>query len=231
MSAPSRFGNGLTNQPVTNFGGTMIGPDPRKWHVYFEDFDRFAAAEWTITTTEAGSGSATEALANGDGGLLLITNDDADNDADFFQKVGESFRFEAGKRMWFAARFKVNDATESDVVMGLQITDTTPLDVTDGIFFLKADGSTSVSFLVEKNNTATTTAAVATMADDTFIELAFYYDGKTTIEVWVDGAKAASSVTTNAPDDEDLTISFGIQNGAAAAKTMTVDYVMAAKER
>ena len=29
-------------------------------------------------------------------------------------------------------------------------------------------------------------------------------------------------------DDEELTISFGIQNGAAAAKTMTIDYVLAA---
>ena len=35
----------------------------------------------------------------------------------------------------------------------------------------------------------------------------------------------------NLPDDEELTISFGIQNGAAAAKTMTVDYVFASKER
>lgn len=231
MSVPVRFGNGVVNQPVTDFGGSMIALDPRKMHVYFEDFDRFAAVEWTITTTEAGAGSATEALADGDGGLLLITNDAADNDADFFQKVGESFRFQAGKRMWFAARFKVSDATESDVVMGLQITDTTPLDVTDGMFFLKADGSTSVSFLVEKNNTATTQAAVATMADDTFIELAFHYDGKTSIIVWADNVQVATVATTNAPDDEDLTISFGIQNGAAAAKTMTVDYIMAAKER
>ena len=36
---------------------------------------------------------------------------------------------------------------------------------------------------------------------------------------------------TNAPDDEELTLSFGIQNGAAAAKTLSVDYVGAYKER
>ena len=33
------------------------------------------------------------------------------------------------------------------------------------------------------------------------------------------------------PDDEELTVSFGIQNGAAAAKTMTLDYIIAAVER
>jgi hypothetical protein len=38
-------------------------------------------------------------------------------------------------------------------------------------------------------------------------------------------------VSTNAPDDEELTVSFGIQNGAAAAKTLTVDYIGASKER
>jgi hypothetical protein len=33
------------------------------------------------------------------------------------------------------------------------------------------------------------------------------------------------------PDDEDLTVSFGIQNGEAVAKTMTVDYILAAMDR
>lgn len=43
--------------------------------------------------------------------------------------------------------------------------------------------------------------------------------------------KKATLATTNLPDDEELTVSFGIQNGAAAAKTMSVDYIMAVKER
>ena len=42
---------------------------------------------------------------------------------------------------------------------------------------------------------------------------------------------ATETTLTNVTDDEDLTISFGIQNGAAAAKTMTVDYIFAAVER
>jgi hypothetical protein len=133
--------------------------------------------------------------------------------------------------LWFEARFKVSDATQSDVVMGLQITDATPLDVTDGVFFIKADGAATVDLLVEKNNTATTTSSVATMADDTFITLGFFYDGVSTIYYFVNGALGGSSVTTNLPDDEDMTISFAIQNGEAVAKTMTVDYINVAKER
>lgn len=209
-----------------------IAPQRRRvnTHRYFNDFDTFTAAEWTITTTEAGAGSATEALGDGDGGLLVITNDNADNDADFFQKVGESFRFETGKELWFSSRFKVSDATESDVVIGLQITDTSPLDVTDGVFFLKVDGSTTVNLIVEKNNTSTSTT-VTTLANDTFVTLSYLYNGVDRIDAYVNGVFAASSVTTNLVDDEDLTISFGIQNGEAVAKIMTLDFIEAEKAR
>lgn len=228
----SRLENGVTTAKESEPLGNFILPDMTKAHVYWEDFDTFTAADWTITTVEDGTGgSATEALTDGDGGLLLITNDNADDDSDFFNKVGESFLFVAGKKLWFEARFKVSDATQSDVVIGLQITDTTPLDVSDGVFFLKADGAATASFLVEKDNTATTTATVATLVDDTFIRLGFFFDGKSKISIFVDGVKVEVSVTTNLPDDEELTISFGIQNGEAAVKTMTLDYVLAAKER
>ncbi len=139
--------------------------------------------------------------------------------------------FASGKELFFEARLKVSDATQSDVVIGLQITDATPLDVSDGVFFIKADGSTSVSLLVEKNGTATTTSSVATMANDTFISLGFYYDGASSIQYSVNGVVKGTSVTTNLPDDEDMTVSIALQNGEAVAKTMTVDYVFVAKER
>jgi hypothetical protein len=203
-------------------------PAPTKFHTYYEDFDYYVAANWTVTETQAG---ATQALTDGDGGLLLITNTAADDDLVALQKVGESYRFASGKELFFEARLKVSDATQSDVVIGLQITDATPLDVSDGVFFIKADGSTSVSLLVEKNGTATTTSSVATMANDTFISLGFYYDGASSIQYSVNGVVKGTSVTTNLPDDEDMTVSIALQNGEAVAKTMTVDYVFVAKER
>jgi hypothetical protein len=103
--------------------------------------------------------------------------------------------------------------------------------VTDGVFFIKADGAATVDFRVEKNNTATTASAIATMANDTFIRLGFYYDGASAVQYFVNGTYTGSSVTTNLPDDEDMTVTIAIQNGEAAAKTMTVDYVYVAKER
>ena len=224
----TRFPNGVTNVGEQSLFAELGQPAATLYHTYFEDFDYYTAADWTVTETDAG---ATQALADGDGGLLLITNTAADNDLVSLQKKGESFRFESGKALFFEARFKVSDATQSDVVIGLQITDTTPLDVTDGVFFIKADGAATVDFRVEKNNTATTASAVATMANDTYIRLGFYYDGISAVQYFVNGSIAGSSVTTNLPDDEDMTITIAIQNGEAVAKTMTVDYVYVAKER
>ena len=224
----TRFPNGVTNVGEDSPFADLAMPAPTKFHTYYEDFDYYVAANWTVTETQAG---ATQALTDGDGGLLLITNTAADDDLVALQKVGESYRFASGKELFFEARLKVSDATQSDVVIGLQITDATPLDVSDGVFFIKADGSTSVSLLVEKNGTATTTSSVATMANDTFISLGFYYDGASSIQYFVNGVVKGTSVTTNLPDDEDMTVSIALQNGEAVAKTMTVDYVFVAKER
>jgi hypothetical protein len=230
-SNPSHFFSGVNNRQPGNPLYLMGQLDPTRFHTYFEDFDRFAAADWTITTTEAGAGSATEALGNVDGGVLIVTNDAADDDNDFFQKVGESFKFEAGKDLWFKARFKVSDATQSDFVMGLQITDTTPLAVTDGVYFRKDDGDANLDFVVIKDSTATTATAATTVANDTYFTVAFHYNGKDAIAYYFNDVKLGQSVVTNLPDDEELTISFGIQNGEAVAKVMTLDYIFCAKER
>lgn len=227
MSSPTRYVNGVTNVDRDNVMGMLKVPDPTQMHVYFDDFDVYTAADWTVTET----GVATQALTDADGGVLLVTNAAADNDASFSQKVGESFLFESGKKLMFKARFKVSDATQSDFVIGLQITDTTPLDVTDGVFFQKDDGDANLDFHVEKDNTATSASAVATVSNDTYLTVGFYYDGDTEIKYYVDDVHKGTSVVTNLPDDEVLTVSFGIQNGEAVAKTMSVDYILVAKER
>ena len=228
----THFTSGVTNVGAGSTLGKAKMAAPAKYHVYHNDFDTYLASDWTITTTEGGSGNASEALGDGDGGLLVITNDDADNDNDFLQLTKEGFKYEAGKQLAFNARFKTSDADASDVVMGLQITDTSPLDVSDGIFFLLTDGSTTLTFIVEKDGTQSTLDLPTAMADDTFMTVGFMYDPKDQkFHVYQNNTEVGTVASTNAPDDEELTVSFGIQNGAAAAKVLTVDYITAMKER
>lgn len=227
----TRFPYGLTNVGETDLFADMVQPDPTLFHTYFNDFDTYTAGDWTVTETDSG---ATQALTAGDGGLLLITNTAADNDLVALQKNPAAFTFTAGKKTFFRCRFKVSDATQSDLIFGLQVVDATPLDVTDGIYFLKADGAATVDFICRKNAStgSTSASAVATMANDTFIELGFYYDGQSKVAYEVNGSVLGSldASSTYLPDTT-CTVSFALQNGEAVAKTMTVDYVYVAKER
>lgn len=227
----TRFPYGITNVGDTNLFADMVKPDPTLFHEYFNDFDTYTAGDWVVTETQAG---ATQALTAGDGGWLLLTNSAADNDLVALQKTPAAFSFTAGKKTFFRCRFKVSDATQSDLVIGLQVVDTTPLDVTDGVYFLKADGSTSISVVCRKDAStgSTSAAAIATLANDTFIELGFYYDGegKVVYEVNGDVVGALDGSSSYLPDTT-CTVSFALQNGEAVAKTMTVDYLYAAKER
>ena len=106
------------------------------------------------------------------------------------------------------------------------------VDHTVGNNTLLTDGDETPQFIVEKDGTQTTLSLPNDMADDTFMTIGFVYDPKDQkFHVFQNNVLAGTVVSTNAPDDEELTVSFGIQNGAAAAKTLTVDYIGAHKER
>lgn len=227
--------SGVTNVAGSETLGSLVFPDPTRCHTWFDDFDDYTAAEWTITET----GTGTRAVGNLDGGVLVVTNAAADDDRNFLQWSGntnastvETFKWEAAKSMWFKARLKISDATESDLVIGLQITDTTPLDVTDGLFFIKGDGSTTLTFRAEKNDTASTVTA-GTLANDTYFTCGFFWDAAVgALNVYFNDARVGTITSvTNIVDDEELTISFGIQNGEAVAKVLSLDYIFVSKDR
>ena len=78
---------------------------------------------------------------------------------------------------------------------------------------------------------STSASSIATLADDTFIELGWYYDGLGNLYWDVNHTVSGSlSVAAYLPDAI-TTVSFAIQNGEGVAKTMTVDYVAVFKER
>jgi len=231
---PTHFPNGVTNAATNSVLHEFGGPDPTKYHVWFDDFDNYEADQWIVTTT----GAATAAIQNEIGGILKLTNAAADDDRIFLQWSGddasttiETFKFTSGKKLWMKARLKVSDATQSDFLVGLSITDTTPLDVTDGVFFQKDDGDANLDFHVEKDNTATSATAIHTVVSDTYLTVGFYYNGVNKVEYFVNDIFKGSSATTNLPDDEELTISFGVQNGEASAKNCSFDYIFVAQER
>lgn len=236
MPSPVRFPNGITTSPKANPLGMYGLPDPTRVHTYFEDFDYFTAADWTITKV----GTGTTALTDIDGGALLITNTAADNDSIQLQKVGESFLLAAGKKAFFKARFKVSDATQSDFIIGLAVTDTTLMGATDGagatdgVFFSKDDGDALLDVQCQKDATTgqTRAAGIATVVSDTFLTVGACYDGVSEVKYFVNDVQLGTlnGSSSYLPDTE-LTVSVGLMNGEAVAKTMTVDFMFAAIER
>jgi hypothetical protein len=204
--------------------------DPSDHHRVWDDFDTFTAGSWTATIT----GTGTTALTAGDGGLIASATTGASGDANYLQKTTEGFSFEAGKPMWFKARLKTS-LLSTVIVVGLQVTDTTPEDVTDGVYFLSTVTTGALTLYVRKDaTTGSTTASAGTLVADTFTELAWYYDGKGNVEAFQDGVKVATvtgvTSSTYLPDAT-TTISFGIRTTTAAVKTLTIDYLFAAKAR
>ena len=71
MGTPTRFTSGVGTAKKNTNTGFYGMPDPTKWITYFNDFTEYVSGDWTITTTEAGSGAATEALSSTSAGGLL----------------------------------------------------------------------------------------------------------------------------------------------------------------
>lgn len=188
----------------------------------------YAAADWVVTETQAG---ATQALAADElGGALLLTNSAADNDVNQLQGTEETWKLTVGKKLRLEARFKISDATLSALFIGLATTDTTIIaGTTDSVGFRKALASTSLVAITEDNTTETTTAA-ATVVADTYIVASLLWDGQSSVKFFINRALVATH-TTNIEQTNKLALTITLQNGEAAAKTMTVDYIDVAMER
>jgi len=228
----TRIPPGINAEVLGSIFNNIRKPNPLQYHEYYQDFDTYAAADWTVTETQAG---ATQALTAGDGGLILLTNSAADDDVNQIQKLPVNFLMEATKELYFAARFAISDVVESDAFIGLQVANTDGSGaVTDGLYFLKADGDASLLVRLRKNTTTGATQADTTidLVNATQIVVAAYYDGIDRLYYAVNGAVLGYLDASAAflPDTALAPIA-GVKNGEAVAKTMTVDYIYVAKAR
>lgn len=224
--SPTRFSKGVTNVSQQHPLSMYVGNDPHKWHLDTNDFDTFGATGWTITRVGT---TPTEALTSEDGGVLLLTTTAGATDSTFLQEVGPSFTIVSGLQFIMRVRFKVSDSTNSQFQFGLMQSGATAFAPTDSIHFDKPTAAQTVNLVTTSASTATTTSAIATMADATYIELAVYLDGAGNASYYVNGRRSGTVTLTNPTGV--LTVSFGLKNGAAAIKTASLDFYFAAKER
>jgi len=197
--------------------------DPTIVHRFFTHFDApWDTNQWDINTVEAGSGSASEAVGDEAGGVLTLTNDDADDDADQVIYKTESFKLAAGKRLYAEFRVKASEATQIDIALGLiasedltAVADNLPA---DGVVWKSDDGDTHLDFCSSKDGTDEKNEEEGTLDTDWHV-FAFYFDGAGTITPYLDGV-AGTPIETTICDDEELAAMLLVRNGSAAARTL-----------
>jgi hypothetical protein len=223
----SNLPSGITNAVLASQLSSFNAMDPTVNHTYFNDFDTFEAGDWTSTAT----GSPTNGVIAGDGGLLSLINTASNGDLNSLQLKAATFALVAGNKWWFKARFDISNATNAAIILGLIQTTATPLTVTDGVYFSKAAASTQLTAKVAKSSTIST-LNVATLANTTYLNVGMHYDGGSSgnIVVYLNNVQIGVIPVTNMPT-ANLNLTLAVSNGTAAANTLNVDYIFVSTER
>lgn len=250
---PDRSPNGMGTVFKEDIKGKFGMPDPTQWSVIFDDFYGKTSGNldtlglWISTVT----GTGTAVYAAQEGGIVTITNSAANNDATTISK-NAGYTWATNRGLVFEAKLEVDDATNAHFAVGMVLAAGTAASYTDGITIRKAAAGTSFVLEAKKNGATTYSVTLASGGSNlvcpaaTQITLGFAYKGATQVIggvtyyelLWqVDlndgnGPRQGSllvpstSVTTAA-----LSPTVSVVNGTAAARTVKVDYVFAAKER
>jgi hypothetical protein len=199
---------------------------------YHEDFVNFPTDDttgdptaWTTTVVEAGSGNTTFVSTDASGGKALITCAANEDDGGNYQLNGESFETTSDQDLYFGTKLAINDVDQTDLFIGLAVTDTTLLGgVANGIYFESVDGSASISTVTESGSSETQNDSAGTLVDGTEIELEFYYDGTAgNVEFYINGS-LVNTHTANIPSTE-MRVSIHFLTGEAVANTCTIDWI------
>ena len=177
-------------------------------------------ANGVVTVTSGGEGD--DSLKPGEAGVLLATTAAGAEDGPTFQVAGEAFKFLSTNQIYFGGQIQYSSITESELMFGLCITDATMVaGISDGVYFNKLDGATTVTLEVEKDSTATASATLATMVANTYVWYEFYWSG-TVLTAYIDGVATLTATLTNLPADEYLTPSVAVIYGTTAAMTAKI---------
>ena len=157
---------------------------------------------------------------------------------------GEMVQLVAGKQFYARFRVKMSEITQIAAFVGLSVRDTTLssandaylLNSSDNIGFVITDAATTWAFQTAKNKVddtvtgVTRRSAIANVSTD-WVWLAFYYDGISSVQSYIDGAAAGTAILTTIPDDEPLCLTYLLKNGDAVSRSMLVDFDEIIQER
>lgn len=255
----TRFINGVTNVAADRTCGLLCIPDPTSAYTCVDDFlgGLDVTTNYTLTKTQAG---ASAALSTGyEGGAVVLTNTHTSN-TDLCQIQSQSVGFYTTSglvrnsataqyfkpALVFKTKLQVSSIADSKIYVGLEATSADGTAPTDGMYFSATAGA--LKFNLTKASTTTTSGTLATLVAATDIVLGFSYHPAGNpkapggiVNIYVNDAIVAtasantksSMVITNLPATTTaLAPIVGTKQTATTAnRTLTVDYILACKNR
>lgn len=216
--------------PITQ----ILAGDLGEGYGIIDDFLVFDDHRYTLTQATAG----TAALDDAKGGVLLLdsasTTDGQGAQLQLLDgTVGESFIPSADAKIYFEARVKLADIGTSgsdtvDFFIGLAVSDTTIIasganSTANHIGFEHVDDDGAVDFHSESGGTRSSSTAVHTLADGTYVKLGFLVDGTSSVTPYVNGV-AKTAITANIPTTE-MALSLVCQSAGTTDPIMHIDWV------
>jgi hypothetical protein len=230
MGAPARFISGVSTKAVGHPLANYPMPDPLHSggagygvSTYVNDFNTLIGTDYTVTGTSSTFALTTDLL----GGGAVLTPGGATTASSAY-KAAPFAGFVAGQQFWFIARCKAS-AVAGNVAFyaGLQAGSS----ANDGLWFAKAAASTSVNLVSTVSSAATTlVTGVATAVADTFLDLAFWYNGTDLLVYSNDAIVARVTAPTIGTTITSALMGPVFQITPTATDTLTVDYVFVAFE-
>jgi hypothetical protein len=260
-ATPARFTSGLSTDYPWGPLAAMGVPNPFFYNVFEDDFDGGLS---TLNYTATKTGAGTIATQAGDGGQILFTAAASSAAICELQAAQANFTLPTStlpKKVFFLTRVQLSDTTNCELFTGLVNITTTVAGITDGIYFQKPSGGTTMNLIIISGSTVQSTVAIPTnvltlyLAAATWIDLAFAINRKGSVEAFVGyplvgwvPASAWTSSTQPPPlgkvaayrTETSGNLTFATANlapmlllrtGNSTAVTMTADFLMAAKER
>lgn len=226
----TNYPNGISVNPNTAPYGRVPFPDRIQYVEYWNDFECYLATEWVVTETQ---GAATQAVVQDTGanGSLKLVNSTSANDVNQLQlsqdggtTAMENFLLDPTKSCAVRVRFSIEDADQNDLFFGLCITDTTATSGTD-MFGIKSTAGVITGIAVK--NSTTTSLAIGTAADATYVDAAIVYDADfKELRSYLNGVLVAKSSTlTNICDDELLAVTVAQKGLDTGGDDLFVDYI------
>lgn len=242
--AVSRNQNGANNTRDTETFSDQYVEDRTKVHEYNNDFDEWNTANYTISSS--GAGTTFTSIA-GDGGIIQAVTAAAGGNFYSAQNVRADYLMQIGYRLFHEFLISVDNALANIIAGLLNITATpfTGASQTDGIYLLSA-GTTALSVNVAVGGviTSVANAAVLNPGLGNYINFKAYWDGGIYAAapkgrvVWelsgtgvVTPARGEIAAPVNYPGATLLSPTWGVQASTAAARTMNIDLFSVIKDR